>query len=357
VKTLNHSNARAISQLRGSIKCILIAAGLAAAVAAPAWAADLPDVVNWRTLMAHNSTPSAGCFHASYPNIVWEKVACRSGQPRAHPVHIKPRGDEPEVTGGILGTSKSNDYVAQATGLITEAVGSFRTRGVASETGVLRYYNTNGTPNGILGPNEYSIQLNTNEWETTSACAGHNGCTVWQQFVYATDYLGPGEAAVFMQYWLLNWGSSACPTGYNPSYGDCYANSWLLAVDDIPITDLESVRLTGSATAGGSDSAVLTYGIQSFASSFPDYVLDISSVWNKAEFNVVGNAGGSQADFNVGTSITVTLSLHDGSTSAPTCVANDGTTGESNNLNAGACTASGGAVPYIQFTESLPVRR
>jgi hypothetical protein len=49
--------------------------------------------------------------------------------------------------------------------------------------------------------------------------------------------------------------------------------------------------------------------------------------------------------------------LLDGSTSAPTCVANDGTTGESNNLNLGACTASGGYPPYIRFTESLKVTK
>jgi hypothetical protein len=40
---------------------------------------------------------------------------------------------------------------------------------------------------GILGSNEYSVQLNTNFTGTTSVCAGHSGCTVWQQFIYATD--------------------------------------------------------------------------------------------------------------------------------------------------------------------------
>jgi hypothetical protein len=33
-------------------------------------------------------------------------------------------------------------------------------------------------------------------------------------------------------------------------------------------------------------------------------------------------------------------------------VANSGSTGESNNLNLGCCTASGGSTPSIQFTES-----
>src|ERR1700722_142859 len=60
---------------------------------------------------------------------------------------------------------------------------------------------------GILGPNEYTLQVNTNFTGTTSACAGHTGCTVWQQFIYSPDYEVKGEAAFFMQYWLIGWGS------------------------------------------------------------------------------------------------------------------------------------------------------
>jgi len=366
MKTPNHS--------KTLIKPLLIAAGLAAAVAAPAWA--MPDAVvnasaadatatdravdpesatraNWRTLMAHNSTPAAGCFHASYPDIVWERVACKIGQPRAHPVHTKPRDDAPEVTGGI-GNGKSDDYVAEAAGLITEAVGSIAISGVTSEVGVYEY-TVNGVPQGILGPNEYSIQLNTNEFETTSACAGHSGCTVWQQFVYATDYLEPGQAEVFMQYWLLDWGSSACPGGYTQDEKSCYANSFLSPAPDVPVTDLGNVVLSGSATAGGADTVTFTYDSEAYSTSFPDFVLDISSVWNKAEFNVVGNAGGARADFNAGSSITATIFLSDGSNGRPTCVQNDGTTGESNNLNLGPCAAYSRFAyrpPSIQFTES-----
>jgi hypothetical protein len=46
------------------------------------------------------------------------------------------------------------------------------------------------------------------------------------------------------------------------------------------------------------------------------------------------------------------VQVNDGSTNAPTCLANAGTTGETNNLNLGPCTATGGTAPYIQFTES-----
>jgi hypothetical protein len=81
-------------------------------------------------------------------------------------------------------------------------------------------------------------------------------------------------------------------------------------------------------------------------------VLYLATVWKESEFNVVGNAGGSEAQFNSGSSITVKVAVSDGSTSAPSCVADSGTTGESNNLNLGSCSASSGSTPSIQFTES-----
>jgi hypothetical protein len=350
---------------------MLFVAGLATAVAAPAWASELPDAAvnagaghaatdravdaesvaraNWRSLMAHNSTPAAGCFHASYPNIVWEKVACKTGQPRVHPVHAKLRDDEAEVTGGLL-NGNNNDYAAKATGLITEAFGSFAISGVTAEDGVAEFYIGN-VPQGSLGPNEYSIQLNTNGLSTTSACSGHSSCRVWQQFVYATDYLGLGDAAeVFMQYWLINW-DATCPAGWNTSGPDCWANGPLTPAPNVPITDLGNVVFSGSATPGGTDTVSFTYESEAYSASFGDFVLDISSVWNRAEFNVVGSGGGSRAEFNFGSSITVSLYLSDGSTSKPTCLVNAGTTGESNNLDAGPCTAYGGYIPYIRFTE------
>jgi hypothetical protein len=377
--------------LRRSIKCILIAAGLATAAAAPVWAAQLPELVSrsaantamgtdapaslaagspdagaasalagqdtgaavdpqsaalhsWRKLMTQNPAPVEGCFHASYPNVTWDRVECKAAQPGVHPVHVKPADGAPEVTGN------GHDYVAKATGLISSAAGTFSISGVTSEKSVGVAAFGGG---GILGRNEYSVQLNTNDLLTTSACAGHSGCHVWQQFVYATDYIAPGEAAVFMQYWLLDWGSSSCPGGWGKYGTDCFRNSALAVVPDVPITDLGGVELGASATAGGTDSVTLYYGADSYTISGSDSVVDISAVWDKVEFNVVGDAGGSRADFNSGSSVEVTLDFYDGSATAPTCVANDGTTGETNNLNLGACTAFVfWGFPFIQFTES-----
>jgi len=43
---------------------------------------------NWSALMAQNPALAEGCFHASYPDIVWQKVDCKIGQPRVHPTHV-----------------------------------------------------------------------------------------------------------------------------------------------------------------------------------------------------------------------------------------------------------------------------
>jgi hypothetical protein len=300
----------------------------------------------WRDDIAQIGTPSVGCFHASYPSIVWQQVACSSVPARSRPVPHYYFFGAPQTAGN------GNDYTIQTgSHLITQAVGTFPSvTGVTSEQSV-------GVPaygdGGILGANEYSVQLNTQFTSTTAACKSHSGCTVWQQWVYATDYEEEGEGAIFMQNWLIGYGSSRCPSGFaSDGEGDCYGNSNAAIPPDISPASLASLKLTATAATGGNDTAVVTYDGDAYSTSQKDSTLDIASVWNTGEFNVVGDAGGSEAEFNSGTSITVNLAVTDGSTSAPSCVADSGTTGESNNLNLGTCTASGGSTPSIQFTES-----
>jgi len=299
----------------------------------------------WRDTLSHNPSPEVGCFEASYPNLEWERMECRQ---LLHPA-IRPAFHKPPNDWQIVGNG--NDYVAQAAGLISETVGTFPTvTGVKSEKSV-------GVPlfgdGGILGPNEYSLQINTNFTGTTAACAGHSGCTVWQQFVYATDYPSKGNAAVFIEYWLLGWGSSACPNNWDSDgEGDCVINSNLTVAPDVKPTSLASLSLSGTAVAGGNDSAVFNNGTKAYSLVASDKVVDISQVWKQSEFNVFGDAGGSRADFNKPVSITVKVALTDGSTSAPTCVADDGSTGETNNLTLGSCSTAGGTSPYIEFPES-----
>jgi hypothetical protein len=63
-----------------------------------------------------------------------------------------------------------------------------------------------------------------------------------------------------------------------------------------------------------------------------DGITDLAAHWEGSEFNVIGNAGGDIADFNAGSKITVSLQTDTGITKKPTCPADTGTTGESNNL-------------------------
>lgn len=323
---------------------------LAACLVQPAFAAPEADAVargNWREFMSRNPAAEPGCFQASYPNYLWERTECHAlALPRVHPIRRQPNAaPAAQVTGN------GNDYVAQAAGLISATLGTFPSvTGVRTERSVGVAAFGGG---GILGPNEYTLQINTNFTGTTSTCAGHSGCTVWQQFIYSPDYNVSGQAAVFMQYWLIGWGSSACPRNWmSAGGGDCFRNSNFVAAPDIPITSLGSLTLSGSAVAGGNDTVVFNSGTQAYSISGADSVVNIASVWRQSEFNVVGNAGGSRANFNSGSSVTVKIALTDGSTAAPTCVAGAGSTGETNNLNLGSCTASGGSTPSVQFTES-----
>jgi hypothetical protein len=329
----------------------IAAAGLVTACwVQPALAGQDADSVardNWRAAMRHNLASEAGCFHAAYPSFAWEKVECKTLHPLVHPVHDTAAGGVGAVTGN------GHDYVAQAAGLITETFGSFPSvTGVTSERSVGVAAFGGG---GILGPNEYTLQINTNFTGTTSVCAGHSGCTVWQQFIYSPDYQTKGEAAVFMQYWLIGWGRGKCPKPFasaGAGSGDCYTNSAYVAAPDMPITDLAELTISGAVVAGGNDTVTFNNGSEAYSVSGSDSMLDVSAVWTQSEFNIVGNAGGSRADFNKGSSITVKSALTDGSTAAPTCVPNDGSTGESNNLTlAKKCTTAGGATPYIEFVE------
>jgi hypothetical protein len=346
-------------------------------------ATSASDRKAWATTMHHTPAPREGCFKASYPSTQWQAVPCapppgwRSVPPRK--LNLRGGGHE-EVGGTGGGTPLNNDIVVQAPSghLFTQVVGSFlpQTAGVTSETGVGVAAFGGG---GFLGSNEYSLQINTNTTHS-AACGSFTSCLAWQQYVFATNTdvslsnpTQTNQSQVFIEYWLFDYGTDTgngadiCPAGFldaGPSvFGapgdDCVQNSPAFTVysGELPISNLADLEFSGSVTAGGNDQATLTYGGTGYTATVADSLTDISSVWNQAEFNVVGNAGGSQAQFNNGASLWVQTAVTDGSTSPPACVFNGGSTGESNNLNFVPSTASpvccpyGGANPGIQFIE------
>lgn len=338
--------------MSGKFVCAAAAGLLGASFFQQAFAAegvqeDVAARAIWREAMSHNPESGPGCFQAAYPSYVWERSQCKVVHRTLH------RPPQRPTLGPAFVTGNGNDYVVQGTGLISETVGSFPTvSNVTSErsAGVAAFGG-----GGILGRNEYSLQINTDFNGTTAACAGHSGCVVWQQFVYATDFETTGEAAVFIEYWLIGWGSSRCPSGWqSDGAGDCVINSNATAAPDVAPTtaSLAKMSLTGTAVSGGHDTVVFNNGTTAFSLTASDNVVDIAQVWQQSEFNIVGDAGGSRADFNRGASIAVKVAVLDGSTAAPRCIANSGTTGETNNLNLGSCTTAGGSMPSIQFPES-----
>jgi hypothetical protein len=286
---------------------------------------SLASVEQWRASIVGRPSEQEGCFHASFPNLTWEKVECieAPSRPIGHPARM------PETVGN------GDDFAAEVkSGLISQTVGTFPTvTGVTSETDGRK--------------NTYSIQLNSNFMSGTAACNGVSGCMSWLQYVYSSS-----EKAAFMQYWLIGIGK--CPKGgwMSDGEGDCYRNSTAVTVPTIAITQLSQLKMSGTAVNGGKDTLVFTNGSEAYTTSGADTVADLATAWTASEFNIIGDGGGSAAVFNKGSSVTVKVAVTNGTTNAPACVANDGTTGETNNLKLGTCSATGGSSPYIEFTES-----
>jgi hypothetical protein len=222
-----------------------------------------------------------------------------------------------------------HDFTEDTTpNLISTAIGAFpKVKGVTSVKTV---------GNGLDGTNSYTLQLNSYFFQTV-ACGNLQNCEGWEQFVFENPP-GASKAQLFIQDWLVaTRGSfSSCPPGkgwQNVGIG-CVQNSpTSVPIPNVSITNLGQLIETGAAAATG-DSVFLSvgttaYGMQNIQS---DGITDLSAHWMGAEFNVVGNAGGSIADFNAGSKITVSLQANDGVLVKPTCPANTGTTGESNNL-------------------------
>jgi hypothetical protein len=305
----------------------------------------------WRQTIRETLPPKAGaCYHATYPSKVWKEVGCVTAPDRPFaqwlPSANKIESMKTAANAQAQTVGDGVDYVAKVSGLISIAVGQFYSiSGLTSET-------------GYDGANDYSLQLNSNFMSSSPACSGHSGCLAWEQFVYSS-----GEKSLFIQYWLINY-DATCPSGWNTYASDCWKNSSAVSVPTIPITELINVDLWGGANSLY-DSILLTTGsyyptagVDSYSFNTPTTVLDLAAGWDEAEFNVFGDGGGSAATFNTGATIGVRVQLNEqGSTqTAPTCVANAGTTGETNNLTLHSCTSgvgvAGSTNPYISFTES-----
>ncbi|WP_197419616.1 hypothetical protein [Burkholderia sp. TSV86] len=318
--------------------------------------------------------PSGGCYTISYPDTTWKKGTCEAVSRKLSDSTHSGASNQGQETSSNLGRSTPSsignltvgngaDYAAKTTGITTSAIGSFPAAVVS----------------GLTNPADgYTLQLNTDIAKNPSFCPKigfDSSCKVWQQFIYGSDYvlsqpgpLGtvPKGPQIFIQNWifpsnkdmnLLLQGKKQCPTGFDFSVfgGGCFGNSYAVAAPTIPVGDLPLVTLAGYASTAGqgaTDTVVLTYKGNAYSVNQPDSTLDIGQIWKLSEFNIVGNGGGGGLNFKSGTSLAVNLQVNDATTNKPVCLKNAGTTGETNNLTLGKCTATGGTTPSIQFTES-----
>jgi probable HAF family extracellular repeat protein len=294
----------------------------------------------WRAFMAQVPMPQKGCFTATYPDSAWHEVPCTTAPKVPFPPARGPRSN-------IIGNG--TDYSAAVRSHISTATGSFCPTGVTSESGYV-----NGEP--PAKPNVFSLQLNSNTF-TSAACNGAANppqCQAWQQFVFSqTGCAGP---CAFIQYWLINYGTTNCPKGWIPSNNNCYMSS-TNAVPSPPaqrIENLGNLSMTAKAVSGGNDTLIFSTGNQLYTVQNEDSVIYLALGWQATEFNIFGDCCGSEANFNAGSTIIVRTAVDAGLAKSSSC-AEEGFTGETNNLSLvrdPTPPPPGDLAPEILFMES-----
>ena len=323
-----------------------------------------------RAALKAKPLPGDGCFKAASPDSEWEQVPCgpapthtpeeiAAHRKRAHSAASASRAPEtlsPSLIGGCNGTQcGSGDYWAAPYGetpTLFEAAGSFpNVSGITSET--------DGTTDN------FELQLNTNAFDyvsggAASLCSGATAptnCQGWEQFLYGS------QGQIYIEYWLLNYGNTCPSTSENPPRkwntqgSDCWIDSPKTSVPIEKIANLATLALAGEVN-GSSDTLFYVAGSTEYATQYTT-LLQVSQGWTSAEFNVFGNAGGSEATIN-GSEATVGVQLYlstgiDSSIPYVQCVNQASSTAETNSMNfvPNSCCPTGGfSAATIQFTES-----
>jgi hypothetical protein len=157
-------------------------------------------------------------------------------------------------------------------------------------------------------------------------------------------------------------GNEECPSGngqHYQTYGDdCYWNAGYYNIQHSydPTSDLPDLLFYGKSNYLGSgvDQTQLCDGTYCYAGTTDDTYLDLYDHWTQSEFNILGYANGSTAEFNDDTSITVRIYELDqsGSTIDTSCSYDIGSvhTLEQNNLSDHDCDDS--SYWWMTFIES-----
>jgi hypothetical protein len=154
----------------------------------------------WRKEITRVRFQKPGCFSASYPSTEWKEVPCSSKPP---PLQLPPGQGAERVIPENVGNGGRNDWAAGVSGLISTAVGEIMS--VTPGTTEMDSLTTES--------DQFALQLNSQHFTTPLCNGGNTGCYGWQQF--GLSNLGPpslsSQATAFIQYWLVNWGTTPCP--------------------------------------------------------------------------------------------------------------------------------------------------
>jgi hypothetical protein len=329
---------RASQRIHLGVPALVIGAlCLLAPMQAAASANPIPNLADWSQRIANVEAPGEGCFTAAYPSMQWVRMACGPTPKIVPPAHGLP----PATVGN------GTDYVASVSGLISSTKGTFP---------VTKRLKTEYDSGDNLS-DTYSLQLNSNYFSGSPACAGAAvpaNCQAWQQFTFNNEGSGSNQfGAVTMQYWLLRYAPAKCPKGWNSFYPHCVTNSPTVYLGfpqpTIPAEYIGDLTLIATAKAGGHDKVVLITKAQAYTVSAKDSVVDLAAFWNQSEFNVFGISLGSDAMYNTRAFVRPKVQVKDSAGAAPACVGGVGTTAEGNNMTLGPCSTVGNS---IQFTES-----
>jgi hypothetical protein len=248
-----------------------------------------------------------------------------------------------------------NSIAARASGLISSATGSFDNIAPANLGAAGTWSNTPNVPDA------FTLQLNSQPFDTALCSTGNASCKGWQQFIYSRYQCLGG--CVFIEYWLLNFGSSqgkTCPVDWTAADNHCYRNGpkQVLPPTLAPVgaADLLNVKLTATAAGGpgGTDTVTLTKAGISVTATAPNW-LGLNLQWREVEWNVVGDCCASQVDLQPASTVAMLarVTLVDGTQNAPTCVVAVTSTAETNSLDFGpTAPVASGAGPAMIFSQS-----
>jgi hypothetical protein len=337
--------------LLGSFGTVAFAVTQSATTSVPG---PTPEYSSWQQQVTNLPLPSAGCFEATYPTVAWVSGGSNCVTPQPIPATVGGGG-----SGSDWETSLSSGNIGESQGY------------VSAMSGV-----TGEWDNGVPGANYYSLQDNSNTFTCNTPDTNNSNAECWEQFLFFNDP-GSSSGSLVIQYWLIGYliTHTSCPSTHtrlwsmgwqtsNPT-SSCWADSALSYTTPLENpSSLTSYQLKGYADLSGNDESVFCHTTTCYAVTVAHTVFDLSSYWTDAEWNVLGYSG-SEACFNPTSSptgcgptgspsVTVTQYLYNsgGTNIASNCYQN-GTTGETNNLNVPSSCSSVTATPpddYIYFT-------